>query len=152
MSAKTKIVVLHSKEILYTGLFLLLGVFFVILLISMFRPRAEETGSGSVLLEETQTLYTPGVYNTNLVLKDQSVNVEVVVDSDHINSIRIVNLEESVAAMYPLLEPTLETLETQILEKQSLDEITYSDNCRYTALVLLDTIRSCIDKAAASGN
>lgn len=146
MSAKTKIVVLHSKEIIYTGLFLLLGVLFIFLLISMFKPKVAETESNNVLNEATIT-YTPGVYNTNLILKDQAVNVEVIVDETHINSVRIVNLEESVATMYPLLEPTMETLETQIIENQSLDHITYSDDCRYTALVLLDTIQTSLNKA-----
>lgn len=146
MSAKTKIVVLHSKEIIYTALFILLGVLFVFLLISMFKPKATETASNSVL-SETTTNYIPGVYNTNLILKDQTVDVEVIVDSNHINSIRIVNLEESVATMYPLLEPTLENLETQIIEKQSLDNLSYSDDCRYTALVLIDTIQATLNKA-----
>ena len=36
MSSKTKIVVLRSKEIIYTGLFILLGILFVILLLIMF--------------------------------------------------------------------------------------------------------------------
>lgn len=147
MSAKTKIVVLHSKEIIYTCLFALLGVLFIFLMISMFRPKAAETGSNGVITEENRICYVPGVYNTNLILKDQAVNIEVVVDSSHINSVRIVNLEDAVATMYPLLAPTMEEIETQILEKQSLEEVTYSDDCRYTALVLLDTIKSCLEKA-----
>lgn len=150
MSAKTKIVVLHSKEIIYTCLFALLGVLFIFLMISMFRPKAAETGSTGVITEENQIRYVPGVYNTNLILKDQAVNVEVVVDSNHINSVRIVNLEDAVATMYPLLAPTMEEIEAQILEKQSLEEVTYSDDCRYTALVLLDTIKSCLEKAMVS--
>lgn len=38
MSSKTKIVVLHMKELIYTGIFVLLGIVLIMLLISMFTP------------------------------------------------------------------------------------------------------------------
>lgn len=38
MSSKTKIVVLHMKELIYTGIFLLLGIVLILLLLSMFTP------------------------------------------------------------------------------------------------------------------
>ena len=39
MSSKTKIVVLHMKELIYTGIFLMLGILLLILLVSMFSPK-----------------------------------------------------------------------------------------------------------------
>ena len=38
MSSKTKIVVVHMKELIYTGIFILLGIVLIVLLISMFTP------------------------------------------------------------------------------------------------------------------
>ena len=38
MSSKTKIVVLHLKELIYTGIFVVLGILFLILMIVMFLP------------------------------------------------------------------------------------------------------------------
>ena len=38
LSSKTKIVVFHVKELIYTGIFLLLGIILIALLISMFTP------------------------------------------------------------------------------------------------------------------
>ncbi len=52
MSSRTKIVVLHLKELLYTGIFVVLGVLFIVLLVIMFLPdkkqetRSEERGVG----------------------------------------------------------------------------------------------------------
>ena len=43
MSAKTKIVVLHMKELIYTGIFAVLGILFVVLLVMMFLPDKEES-------------------------------------------------------------------------------------------------------------
>lgn len=38
MSSKTKIVVVHMKELIYTGIFILLGIVLILLLVSMFTP------------------------------------------------------------------------------------------------------------------
>lgn len=51
MSSKTKIVVVHLKELIYTGIFLLLGIVLLILLISMFAPKE----TGTVPVPQTKT-------------------------------------------------------------------------------------------------
>lgn len=43
MSSKTKIVVLHLKELIYTGIFVVLGILFLLLLIIMFLPGKKTT-------------------------------------------------------------------------------------------------------------
>lgn len=42
MSSKTKIVVLHMKEIIYTVLFICLGILLVALLTFMFHPKTKK--------------------------------------------------------------------------------------------------------------
>ena len=39
MSSKTKIVVLHMKEIIYTAVFVVLGILLIVLLAFMFSPK-----------------------------------------------------------------------------------------------------------------
>lgn len=154
MSAKTKIVVLHMKELIYTGIFVALGILFVILLIMMFVPdKGKNTPSGqntSSQLDdsgESSAQYIPGVYTTELVLGNQSIDMEVIVDKTSITSIRMVNLNDAITTMYPLLEPTFESLCLQIYDLQSLDGVTYSQENKYTSLVLLETIQSSLEKA-----
>lgn len=147
MSSKTKIVVLHLKELVYTGIFAVLGILFIILLVMMFLPGKKDKNSNIV---QPSNSYMPGVYTTSLVLNDNVVDIEVAVDETNINSIRIVNLDEAVSAMYPLIEPAFEDLVTQICENQSLDGITYSNDNKYTTLVLLDAIKSSLQKAEAA--
>ncbi len=53
------------------------------------------------------------------------------------------------ATMFPLLEPSFDELANQILRNQSLDNITYSDDNKYTSMVLLNAIKTTLDKAAA---
>ena len=47
MGSRTKIIVLHMKEIIYTAIFAALGILLIVLLVIMFRPGAgkEETGT-----------------------------------------------------------------------------------------------------------
>ena len=150
MSAKTKIVVLHMKELIYTGIFALLGILFIILLVMMFLPDGEN--ESSVPQEEISatagSVYIPGIYTTELILGNQSIDVEVIVNQNAITSIRMVNLNEAVTTMYPLLEPTFDTICQQVYENQSLDQITYTSDSKYTSLVLLEAIQNSLNKAS----
>ncbi len=84
--SKTKIVVVHLKEIIYTALFAGLGVLLIILLVFMFLKKGDDSTATMA-----SNLYIPGVWTSTVVLNDTSLNLEVVVDKDHINSVRIVN-------------------------------------------------------------
>lgn len=143
MSSKTKIVVLHVREIIYTGIFALLGILFIALLLIMFLPNEEKDLEPSV----TNSTYIPGVYTTSLILNDNTIDIEVVVDANNINSIRLVNLDEAVTTMYPLIEPSFTDIIAQVYEDQSLDHVTYPDDSKYTSIVLLDAISNTIAKA-----
>lgn len=140
MSSKTKIVVLHMKEIIYTAVFALLGILLLILLAFMFFPKQKET-------IDSEKRYTPGIYTSTVTLNNTNLEVEVVVDSSHINAIRFSNLDESVATMYPLAQPTIEYIAEQIYEKQSLEDIAYSDDSPYTSQVILNAIDEALKKA-----
>lgn len=142
MSSKTKIVVIQLKELIYTGLFVVLGILLVLLLIFMFLPKDSKDNQAAPTMN-----YVAGVYSSSLVINDNTIDVEVVVDEDNINSIRLVNLSEAVTTMYPLMQPALEDLTAQIYANQSLEGVTYSDDNKYTSMVLLDAITEALSKA-----
>ena len=144
MHSKTKIIVLHMKELVYTGIFILLGILFLVLIILMFF--SEDSASSSGKATETMA-YVPGVYTTTLQLGESSVELEIVLDENNINSIRLMQLDEAVTTMYPLIEPSFDSITQQIYDAQSLDNITFSDDNRYTSSILLEAIRSTIEKA-----
>lgn len=140
MSSKTKIVVLHMKEIIYTVIFVVLGILLILLLTFMFFPKKDKTTpSGHE--------YMPGIYTSSFSLNNTSLEVEVTVDSSHINSIRFSNLDESVTTMYPLVQPALETIADQIYKTQSLENITYPEENPYTSQVILNAIEDALSKA-----
>lgn len=140
MSSKTKIVVLHMKEIIYTAVFVLLGILLIILLAFMFFPKQKDSA-------DIEKHYIPGIYTSTVTLNNTTLEVEVAVDNTHINAIRFTNLDESVATMYPLAQPTIEYIAEQIYETQSLENIAYSDDSPYTSQVILNAIEDALKKA-----
>ena len=99
--------------------------------------------------ETVPTMYTPGVYTSSVQLGDTALDIQVAVDENHINSISLVNLDETMETMYPLVRPALDELSEQITANQSLDDITYSQNNQYTSIVLLSAIEEALEKAAS---
>lgn len=144
MSRQTKILVLHMKELVYTAIFLVLGVILVILFVTMFGADKKDAPAAS------PAAYIAGVYTSSIDFQNRSVDVQVIVDENRIKDISLVNLEDTVSVMYPLMEPTIEQLREQILDQQSLDGISYEAENQYTSAVLLRAIGQALKKAAPS--
>ena len=83
MSAKTRIVVLHMKEVIYTAIFVGLGIVLVILLLFMFLPKKQKGDA------EPTMQYTAGVYTSSVMMGSQSADVQVIVDENRIQSISL---------------------------------------------------------------
>ena len=151
MSAKTKIVVLRMREVIYTAIFAALGICLIILLIFMFLKGKNGNDIPINQNESTESAnYIAGVYSTSVVLRNQVISVEVIVDENHINSVRLINTDDTVTTMFPLFEPTMTELAAQIVETQSLDSVTYSEDSKYTSLVLLKAVENALAKAAVA--
>lgn len=60
MSSKTKIVVVHMKELIYTGIFILLGIVLILLLVSMFTPEdSQKTSTPKAETKQEALLLAP---------------------------------------------------------------------------------------------
>lgn len=140
--SKTRIVVIQMKEIIYTALLAVLAILLIILLVFIFKPKNTDDSGNA------EARFNPGTYTSQLALNNTALNLEVTVDADKITSIRLVNTSEAVTTMFPLLEPALEEIESQILETQSTENLTISDNSRYTQTLLIDAIDTVLEKAA----
>ena len=106
-----------------------------------------DNASGSAGTDNT---YIPGIYTTELILGSETVNVEVIVNDHAITSLSLADPDETLTTMYPLLEPTMDSLSEQICETQDLSQVTYSAETRYTSLVLLEAVKASLEKARPS--
>lgn len=139
--SKTKIVVIQMKEIVYTAIFVGLGILLVLLLVIMFLPKKDSNTK--------QAQYTPGVYSNQITLGETSLNVEVVVDENHINDVSVTNLSDSITTMFPMVKPALEDLSKQLSNNVALDDIVYPEHCKYTEMLLIEGVENALKKAAA---
>jgi len=142
--AKTKIVVIQLKEIIYTVIFAALGILLILLLIFMFIGKDKED-----VATDTK-LYKAGVWTTSIPLSDTVINLEVILDEDHIKSVRIVNIDETITTMYPLVEPALEEISAQLNNGVPIDQLQLKDDSKYTQTLLIEAIKVVLEKAKAT--
>jgi cbb3-type cytochrome oxidase subunit 3 len=140
--AKTKIVVIQLKEIIYTVIFAALGILLILLLIFMFKPDKKDEAASA----ETN-LYTAGVWNSSIALNDMAINLEVVVDKDHINSVKIKNIDEAITTMFPLVVPSLEAIAEQLYNDVPIDQVEVMEDSKYTQQLLIEAIKVALEKA-----
>ncbi len=127
MSSNTKIVVLRSKELVYALVLLVVSV--LIIMVAVFIPsedspeeKSPETtpevssevssevsqgvssetpvdvnaGAGAIYTTDT---YVPGIYSSTLQLGSSTVELQITVDKNHINSINMTNIDESITTL-----------------------------------------------------
>lgn len=158
MSGKTKILVLHMKEVIYTGIFIFLGIIFLVLLAIMFLPNRSSVDSsvanteGSAETSESQSSisgeYTPGIYSATLEVSGNSLEMQIIIEQSGITDVSFTHLDEAIETMYPLFSPVLKNISNQLKNGVSLEDITYEDSQKYTANVLLTAIEQVLEKAA----
>lgn len=148
--AKTRIIVLKLKKLLRIAIPVLLGIILLIFILAFFFANNEsQKHTPSEPVTPTMTTYRAGVYNSVIALNDSVLNLEVIVDTDHINSVRLVNLDEATSAMYPLMEPAAADISAQLAAGTVLEDITLSESSKYTQTLLLEGIKKTLEKAVA---
>lgn len=143
--SNTKIVVVKLKELLLTAAIVLAGIVTLMLVIVLVSGRdGKPSVSGDT---PTSAQYHPGVYTSSMSLNDTTVHLELVCDANHISSVRLVNLDEAVETMYPLLNPALSDLELQLAKDVPLAELVLTDGSKYTQTLLIEAIEQTLKKA-----
>lgn len=163
MSGKTKIVVLHKKELMYTIAFVAIGIIVAICILWMTKKPSDTgvisnndntpgtpvttDGDAAETMSTGNASYQSGIYHSIVGIGENTLELEVIVDNNCIKSVGLNQLNDSVSAMYPLVEPALEELETQLLSSQDVTTLTYSDESRYTSMMLLNSLENALEKA-----
>ena len=132
MSSKTKIIVLKSKELIYTGIFIVLGILLILLLWYMFSPKEDEKDTTDTSIStETFATYQPGVYTSQLNLGGTTLELQTTIDKHAVTHIEVSNTNETVTAM---------------------DSVTYASDNQYTTLLILEAARQAAQSARIDTN
>ena len=151
--SKTKIVVLRMKEVVYTAVFVGLGILLLIVLFFMFgrqnSPKSESTQSN--ISNESSTykndaVYRAGIYESQFVIGENTINLEVALDEEQVKSVKVKNLDESVETMYPLMKSAVKDVSKQLSSGVSIDEVVLSKNSMYTEKLVLDAVKTVLDE------
>lgn len=141
MQSTPKIMVLQLKEIIYTAVFVILGILLILFFIYMVSSDKKSTS------ETPAETYTSGTYTASLVLNSVPMEVSVSVTDNYIQSVDLIATDDSVTSIYPLLHPSMEDIEAQLVSSQSLDMVSYENDNKYTCMVLLSAIESALNQA-----
>jgi hypothetical protein len=76
-----------------------------------------------------------------------AINLEVVVDKDHINSVKIKNIDEAITTMFPLVVPSLEAIAEQLYNDVPIDQVEVMEDSKYTQQLLIEAIKVALEKA-----
>ena len=151
--SKPKFVVFKLKELLLTATLVLFAVALIILVISLVAmgkdstPKLPGVSEKPGSTETSAPLYYPGVYTTTMEMNDTTIHLELICDENHINSVRLINLDEAVETMYPLLNPALEDLELQLTLNVPVEELVFTEGSTYTQTLLVEAIEKVLSKA-----
>ena len=140
MENKTKIVLLKTKELIYTGIFVVLGILLLFLLLHMFTGKHGKQSSA-------KASYEPGTYTSPITIGDATFEVLVTVSKDRIENVAFDQLNETVATMYPLLNTALDKINEQVKEVDSLNEIAFETDYQYTGTVIKQAMEQALKKA-----
>lgn len=143
MGANTKIFVFKAKELIYTGIFVVLGVLFILLLIFMFLPGQEAKNNST----EPAMEYLAGVYSSTIHLGGSSLDVKVAITDEKVTSISLSGLDEATAAMYPLLETTVNDINEQLKSVNSIEDLAFDSDSQYTNTLLKQAMQNAVSKA-----
>ena len=156
--SRTRIVIFQMKEIIYTAVFVGLGILLLVLLFFMFWPgKGKESAdtsspaaiSGSKKSASTSSgKYIAGVYSSELTLGESKINLRVSLDKDRVKSVEVVNLKESVETMYPLIKPAVKEISDQLAQDIAPDQVVLSDDSPYTSQLILDTVCQVMNEAS----
>lgn len=117
-----------------------------------------QNGSSFADSDLTQT-FRPGVYTADFTLAGNTLTLELIVDPGRVKSVSLRSLasaaadgeggegDEFIATMYPLMDPALAIIESNLAEGTALSDITFSVENQYTGTLLVSAIGQLLNKA-----
>ena len=127
----TRFVVVKMRELLKTALFAVLGVIIVVGLITFFLRMGDGESAG---------LYRDGTYEAELPLGQGTASVSVEIKDGRIADVTVTDDAETVSVMYPMVEDAAEEVAQQVVQNQSVENITVADTHTYSAQAVLDAV------------
>ncbi len=142
--AKSRLMLLSLKDIIYTLIFILIAIIFAVILFCIILPSTKNSAKP----ETEETLYTPGKYTSCFSINNSNMSVELTIDKNSINSVEILDMDENTMASYPLIPSCAKNIEKQLQEGVDINELKSEPGSVYTQLMLTHVIKGILEKAS----
>ena len=94
--------------------------------------------------------YQAGIYTKDITLGESTASLEVALDTDHIKSVKIVPLDESITTMYPLMEPAVKSVSNQLAAGVAPEEVELTKESKYTQQIIVDAVEEILEEQGAA--
>ena len=138
---KSRFVVLQMKDIVRTGIFVVIGLVLLIILIWAIMPRSAASDMGA-------HNFIPGTYTSYIIIHNRPIGVSVTVDENKIIDITLSDMAESQEVFYPLIRPTMALLSQEVIDRQTTN-IEAPAEAAITSRILLDAINNALMQATS---
>ena len=86
----------------------------------------------------------------DITLGESTASLEVALDTDHIKSVKIVPLDESITTMYPLMEPAVKSVSNQLAAGVVPEEVELTKESKYTQQIIVDAVEEILEEQGAA--
>jgi hypothetical protein len=138
-----------NRLLLYGGLAAAGLILLLLLLFSTMRQVQESAKENSEINAVEDATYYPGVYSTTVVFGTEVLTLEMTFSASAITSVSC-PLSDSIRTLYPLVAPTLSSLESQLQEGTALDSVSLDGSFLETGNYLKEAMAATIQKAKRS--
>lgn len=145
MNNNPKIMVIGIKQLIYTAIFIILGIILLLILVFAFTGKKEETDDVS-----GDNHYLSGTYTSALTVGSIPMEVSVKVDSDKIIDLNLSSVGESVEAIYPIISNSFESIKNQVISSGKVENIHLNEQNQYTYDFLIKAINDALKKATVN--
>ena len=141
------------KEYTYRKVFCILSILLIIIIFNIFLHNSKNENEEYANSQKTTTdkneeyvdnektiIYEAGVYNKKITLGNSIINLQVVLDEYQVKSVEITNLDDTISALYPLMESSVKSISNQLAAGVLLDEVVLSDEGQYTEKIILNEV------------
>ncbi len=157
--SSAKIIVLSLKEIIRVALFVVFGIFALVIIAFLFVPNDDDVSTETEYQYEmdneelgvnTETgssaNYKNGEYISQIPLDKGQSYVQVSVKDDAVTDIKIINQDELATSFYPLLQPICQQINEKLLTENTIGIETDYNN-QYTTYVITQAINDALNNA-----
>lgn len=124
------------------------GIILLLLIVYLFVGKGRSEGKQDTA--DANERYQAGIYTKDITLGESTASLEVALDTDHIKSVKIVPLDESITTMYPLMEPAVKSVSNQLAAGVAPEEVELTKESKYTQQIIVDAVEEILEEQGAS--